>query len=428
MIDIRKKCSSVDPALGLPTFIIFILYLLTVLYFTVLTRPIGLHTAQFELFWSYRAAFAGDFDLGREIIANIAMFVPFGFLASCLLQTYGRLNRRMLIITAIVGMIASLTIEILQLVFMRGLFEWDDVFSNTIGAVVGIIIFYLLLRMKKYSVIIHSISGVFAVICVVVILTGRGITDVEADITPRMFWFEVDGVEITDDTVTLNGTAVRYDHEEEQPEIILRSTDTGKRVKLSTVASRETSDYLGLDVNSFSASGKITNTSEFEVMIRWPWTMTLSTGAFISGSDIHYYQLEDLVEPNVSNAPELRDIVENGILRVYRPDFHCWVYQKDWSLYWIVDQDFDFEDDGSTYIQYQLWTTQMDKLPEKRLENNWLWDNIGGYFEDYELEGNFGPYRVMKRDIPTAYPVTAIETGYYKKGAWIWKDYFRPVR
>lgn len=84
-------------------FLIFALYLLTVLQFTVLNRSIGLHTAQFELFWSYRAAFAGDFDLGREIIANIAMFLPFGFLSSCLLQTYGRLNRRTVIIIAAAG-------------------------------------------------------------------------------------------------------------------------------------------------------------------------------------------------------------------------------------------------------------------------------------------------------------------------------------
>ena len=128
MIDIRKKRSAVDPTLGLTTLIIFALYLLTVLYFTVLSRSIGLHTAQFELFWSYKKWFAGDFDLGREIIANIAMFLPFGFLSSCLLQTYGRLNRRTVIIIAVAGLAASLTIETLQLVFMRGLFEWDDVF------------------------------------------------------------------------------------------------------------------------------------------------------------------------------------------------------------------------------------------------------------------------------------------------------------
>ena len=70
---------------------------------------------------------------------------------------------------------------------------------------------------------------------------------------------------------------------------------------------------------------------------------------------------------------------------------------------------------------------QIQNLPEKRLAHQNYWDNIGGYFEDYELEGDFGDYRVMKREIPTAYSVTSIVTGYYKNGEWIWKNYFRPI-
>ena len=243
---------------------------------------------------------------------------------------------------------------------MRGLFEWDDVFSNTLGAVTGIIIFVLLTHMRSSSIVVHCASGVFAVICVVVILTGRGIADVEANISPRMFWFEVGDVQVTDNTLTIEGTAVRYDHEDEKPEIILRSTDTGKRVKLKTTMEVQHDDYLGVAVNGFTASGKlrVSGSDEYEVMVRWPWTMTLSTGGFISGSDIHYHQSSELVEP--TGADDLDEIVRNGILRVYRPDFHCWVYQKDWSLYWIVDGNFDFEKDGTTYIQYQLWTTEAD--------------------------------------------------------------------
>ena len=133
---------------------------------------------------------------------------------------------------------------------------------------------------------------------------------------------------------------------------------------------------------------------------------------------------EEPAEP--AGGADLDEIVENGVLRVSRPDCHCWVYQKGWSLYWIADKDFAFEEDGTTYIQYQLYTTQTERLPEKRLAKGHLWDNIGGYFEKYELEGDFGGYRVMKRDIPTAYSVTSIVTGYYKNGEWIWKNYFRP--
>ena len=56
-----------------------------------------------------------------------------------------------------------------------------------------------------------------------------------------------------------------------------------------------------------------------------------------------------------------------------------------------------------------------------------FWDNIGGYFEKYELEGDFGEYRVSCREIPEEYSITAILTGYYKNKKWIWSSYFRPV-
>ena len=61
---------------------IFFIYILTVLWYTVFKRNIAIHNAQFELFWSYKKWFAGDTDLGQEIIANIVMFIPFGFLMS----------------------------------------------------------------------------------------------------------------------------------------------------------------------------------------------------------------------------------------------------------------------------------------------------------------------------------------------------------
>jgi len=53
--------------------IFLLVYIFTVLWFTVLKRSTGYHVAQFELFWSYKRWFAGDTDLGNEIMANIAI-------------------------------------------------------------------------------------------------------------------------------------------------------------------------------------------------------------------------------------------------------------------------------------------------------------------------------------------------------------------
>ena len=124
---------------------------------------------------------------------------------------------------------------------------------------------------------------------------------------------------------------------------------------------------------------------------------------------------------------DLDRIVKNGVRLVSRPEFGCYVYQLEDKLYWIADEDFTFCDDGRTYIQYQMETTQVDKLPADRLRNNWFWSNIGGCFEDYEVTNQLdcGKYRVMMRNIPQEYSVTRIITGYYQDG-WVWESDFRP--
>ena len=177
----------------------------------------------------------------------------------------------------------------------------------------------------------------------------------------------------------------------------------------------------------FMASCVVDPAIEYEVVVNYGWLLDLPTGVYITGTNIHYAP-EDTFIPPKTDETSLDAIVQNGYLRVFRPEYHCWVYQYKSALYWIVDQDYYFEDDGSTYIQFQLWTTQPENLPQSRLDNEWYWDNIGGNFEDFEITETMdcGKYRVMKREIPTEYSITSIVTGYYKNGNWIWKNYFRP--
>ena len=152
------------------------------------------------------------------------------------------------------------------------------------------------------------------------------------------------------------------------------------------------------------------------------------TGVYITGKNIHYAKQNDYVIPAVAGT-DLEEIVNKGFLRVYRPDYSCYVYQYKGYLYWIADTGFRFEDDGTTLIQYQLWTTQPERLPQKRLKNKWYWDNIGSYFEKYEITKgmNCGRYRVCRRKLPEEYSIKSIVTGYYKNGKWIWRNYFRPI-
>ena len=140
------------------------------------------------------------------------------------------------------------------------------------------------------------------------------------------------------------------------------------------------------------------------------------------------FKEETLAGTGGFKMPDLTtDFVKKGTLLVCRPDMHIWIFQYDGSLYWVADEGFHFEDDGLTYIQYHLWTTQLEKLPPGRLAQNYYWNNLSGYFEKYELPGDFGKYRVMCCELPTEYSITSILTGYYKDGEWGWVNSFRPV-
>ena len=90
-------------------------------------------------------------EIEREIIENILLFVPFVILLfwalrkyiladtglGCLIWTAGRISFCM-----------SLTIEILQLILRLGTWQISDLFYNTIGGVIGGIIYYLLYEMN----------------------------------------------------------------------------------------------------------------------------------------------------------------------------------------------------------------------------------------------------------------------------------------
>lgn len=96
-------------------------------------------------FESYYIAFAeGGTEVLLQIIINIAMFIPIGFLLPCCFRLYEK-YRYVLITTVIV----SVSIELLQLIFKMGLFETDDVINNVFGVMIGLGIYVVLKKVKK---------------------------------------------------------------------------------------------------------------------------------------------------------------------------------------------------------------------------------------------------------------------------------------
>ena len=250
---------------------------------------------------------------------------------------------------------------------------------------------------------------------------------------PGLLCFQVDDLLLENNCLTLKGFTFRYDYKISEPEIKLKTKNT--EIKMDVIYGIKRNDVNAFFVckhdyskTGFIASAVIDPDKEYEIIVSFGWLRDIPTDVYITGTNIHYVPDVAFIQP-LSEGTALEPIVKNGYPRVFRSDYPFWVYQYKEALYWIADKSFCFEEDGSTYIQYQLWTTQPENLPKERLDNGWYWDNIGGNFEDYEITEmiNCGQYRVMKRDLPAAYPITSILTGYYKNGKWIWQDYFRPV-
>lgn len=111
-------------------------YLSFVVTITVIAR-IKSAKAQYKLalFWSYKAIQNGRTDLRAEIFWNIVLFIPVGMLLSLLLA------EKLKWLVILISMLMSAGIELTQLLLHRGLFEFDDIIHNTLGAVTGLLIF-----------------------------------------------------------------------------------------------------------------------------------------------------------------------------------------------------------------------------------------------------------------------------------------------
>lgn len=79
----------------------------------------------------------------RIIVLNILLFVPFGYLLPVLWKKADRWWK-----TVLLGFAASLAVELLQLVTRLGIFDVDDLINNTIGAGVGYLLYWILIKEK----------------------------------------------------------------------------------------------------------------------------------------------------------------------------------------------------------------------------------------------------------------------------------------
>ncbi len=249
---------------------------------------------------------------------------------------------------------------------------------------------------------------------------------------------QVDSIEEVDKTIVLSGFAfqLEQDAKEEMFELILCNVETGKGYypKMEYNNREDVNEYFLCEYDYTKSGFTATIPSKkldmengvYEVLLR-PMgdKKAYALGTYYANGKMYFTNPNEF-EPLDVVGTDLETIVEDGVLRVYRPDFGMYVYQYEGELYWIAEEWYGFNENNDTYVQFQMNTTQIQNLPENRLVNNWFWSNIGFNFKSKELtDWNIGKYRVTRCALPTEYSLTKIWTGNYKDG-WIWKNDFRP--
>lgn len=152
--------------------VILVIYIFGVIYITLLSRT-GNQELHISLvpFWSYRVMLRGVFralcqcdwrgvmqevkfigyPTWSSLALNILLFVPLGLLLPIVKESFGSLKK-----VFISGFLFSLSIEVTQILTKRGWFDVDDVINNTLGAVIGFILYLRIIDVRCEKINVHN--------------------------------------------------------------------------------------------------------------------------------------------------------------------------------------------------------------------------------------------------------------------------------
>jgi glycopeptide antibiotics resistance protein len=145
----RGRFSKVQ-SLALP---ILVVYVFLVFASTVFSRkPAADYSYKVIPFWSYREILLGGPDadfLFWEDVFNLCMLLPEGILLTLVIGRKDLQKSGLPAKVILIGFFTTLLIELLQLILKRGLFEFDDIFHNTLGVTIGCWICRLVASQRK---------------------------------------------------------------------------------------------------------------------------------------------------------------------------------------------------------------------------------------------------------------------------------------
>lgn len=153
VIELKDGTKKLIRSLGA---MLFLLYVLLLVYFLFFSEEYGRgaeaeHVYHYNLipfreiirFWKYKDV-VGENAFYLNVLGNMIGFLPFGFILPIIQP---KMNRFGLIVLS--GFLLSLFVEVIQLFTMVGRFDVDDLLLNTVGALVGYLLFAVCNQIRR---------------------------------------------------------------------------------------------------------------------------------------------------------------------------------------------------------------------------------------------------------------------------------------
>ena len=138
LLFIEKNTLNVKLFLFILVTSIYFSFLLTV---TLLGRYPNKSSGINLLFMTYKLAFMGSEAAWLDILYNIVLYIPIGIVL---------LHYKCLKLRIVTLLLIPLSIEFIQLLTMRGLFEISDIINNCIGGLLGSLLAWILLKIYSF--------------------------------------------------------------------------------------------------------------------------------------------------------------------------------------------------------------------------------------------------------------------------------------
>lgn len=255
---------------------------------------------------------------------------------------------------------------------------------------------------------------------------------------------EITGIEIFDNTIYLSGWILKPKSSNFNVKVILEETVGDSAVLFSTRTEQNVPEKIGINSSgqiegcSFLAkiNRKIINRNKsYEILLyinykdnkaenQVEYNKKISTGRYFYNEKVYTYDPKSVSFPVFKNN-FMKEVVEKGKLYLFNKERNIWVYVYENAVYWIIDEEYEFDKEGSTHIPYHIWTYEVSNLPLDRQQYGY--DSRDFIYENNELILQDEEYRVASQILPIDFEPTYVITGEYDAEGelWIWENKFQ---